>query len=254
MSGMRVTRILLSLALLALVSCKKDSGFDNNPDIPDWLHNRPVGASAREILSSMTYTSVVVEVQFMTGNAPDASAMSHLQQFLETISSKPDGVTITTREIPVASGAVLTTDDVIRIEQKYRTKFTAGKQLALYLLYTNGNFSDPNVLGIAYRNTSVALFGGNIQANSGGLGQASRTKLVATVAEHEMGHLAGLTDLGSPMQTFHKDAAHGNHCDNQSCLMYYASETRDILGFLVTGSIPALDANCRADLQANGGR
>jgi hypothetical protein len=35
--------------------------------------------------------------------------------------------------------------------------------------------------------------------------------------------------------------------------MHYASDTRDILGILLTGNIPSLDANCRADLHANGG-
>jgi hypothetical protein len=36
--------------------------------------------------------------------------------------------------------------------------------------------------------------------------------------------------------------------------MYYAAETTDILGFLVTGNIPAPDNNCLADLKANGGK
>lgn len=72
--------------------------------------------------------------------------------------------------------------------------------------------------------------------------------------EHEVGHLLGLVDLGSPMQTNHKDVAHGNHCNNSGCLMYYTSETTDILGFLLTGAIPTLDANCIADLKANGGK
>ncbi|HEY0356753.1 MAG TPA: hypothetical protein VGC29_11140, partial [Flavisolibacter sp.] len=71
---------------------------------------------------------------------------------------------------------------------------------------------------------------------------------------HEVGHLLGLVDIGSPMQTPHKDADHGSHCNNNSCLMYYASETTDILGLLLTGNIPGLDANCIADLRANGGK
>jgi len=56
------------------------------------------------------------------------------------------------------------------------------------------------------------------------------------------------------MQTNHKDAAHGNHCNNNNCLMYYTSNTRDILGILLVGNIPSLDVNCRSDLQANGGK
>jgi len=118
----------------------------------------------------------------------------------------------------------------------------------------NGVYTDNHVLGVAYKNTSAALFGKKLHDNSGGIGQPGRTKLVATVAEHEMGHLLGLVNLGSPMQTGHQDTAHGSHCSNSNCLMYYASETSDIFGFLITGSIPAFDANCRADLRANGGQ
>src|SRR5207237_5065751 len=103
-----------------------------------------------------------------------------------------------------------------------------------------------------YRNTSIALFGKTIHDNSGAVGQSSRTKLEATVLEHEIGHLLGLTDVGSPMQTPHKDATHGNHCDNSNCLMYYAAETTDVLGFLITGNIPSPDAHCIADMHANG--
>ena len=100
----------------------------------------------------------------------------------------------------------------------------------------------------------MSILGKTIHDNSGGIGQASRTKLETTVLEHEFAHILGLVDSGSTMQTNHKDAAHGNHCNNTNCLMYYASETTDILGVLLTGSIPVLDANCKADLTANGGK
>jgi hypothetical protein len=71
---------------------------------------------------------------------------------------------------------------------------------------------------------------------------------------HEFGHLFGLVDLGSPMQVNHKDAANGNHCNVNNCLMYYGAETTDILGFLLTGNVPSLDVNCQNDIRANGGK
>lgn len=248
-------KLLVAAVILLLASCSKsDTSYTNNPNVPDYLHNRSVGASANEMLSSSKYTSLVIEVQYMPGFAPDAAALDHMRTVLAGLINKPSGISVVTKEIPAATNQTLSLDEVVAIEKKNRTAFTSGAQLALYILYTNGNYSDPNVLGIAYKNTSAALFGKNIGDNSGGIGQASRTKLVATVAEHEMGHLLGLVDLGSPMQTGHKDAAHNSHCNDTNCLMYYASETSDILGFLITGSIPPLDANCRADLRANGGQ
>ena len=251
---MKTILLLLFLSLI-ITSCEKTTGdYVNNPGISDHLHNRQTGASANDILSSSKYTSLKVEIQYMTGYVPDAGALAHLQAMLSGIVNKPAGISIVAREIPAAANPELTVSDVITIERNNRTEFTNGSQLALYILYTNGNFTEQNVLGVAYKNTSAVVFGKKIQDNSGGLGQPGRTKLLATVLEHEMGHLMGLVDLGTPMQTGHKDPAHGSHCNNSSCLMYYASETSDILGFLITGNIPVLDAACRADLRANGGQ
>ena len=242
------------IAGIFFAGCSKSKdAYVNNPGASDF-HNRAVGASANEILSSSKYTSLKIEVQYMTGYPPDAAALTHLQNTLSALINKPSGISIVTKEIPASSKTVLSINDVIDIEKNNRTAFTSGSELAVCVLYTNGTYTDGNVLGIAYKNTSVAIFGKTIYDNSGGFGQASRTKLEATVLEHELGHLLGLVDLGSPMQAGHKDAAHGNHCNNSNCLMYYASETRDILGFLITGNIPPFDANCRADLTANGGK
>jgi hypothetical protein len=245
---------LLLIAILLTGCSKSDTDYINNPNVPDALHNRPVGASANELLASSKYTSLKIEVQYMTGFQPDAAALNHLQSTLAGLVNKPGGITIVTKEIPASANLTLSVNDIISIEKNNRTAFTNGSELAVYILYTNGNYTEATVLGIAYKNTSAVLFGKKINDNSGGIGQANRTKLVATVAEHELGHLLGLVDLGSAMQTGHKDAAHGSHCSNTSCLMYYASETSDILGFLITGNIPSFDANCKADMTANGGK
>ncbi|HEX7903660.1 MAG TPA: M12 family metallo-peptidase [Chitinophagaceae bacterium] len=246
---------VFAIVIALLSACSKSTtSYVNNPNAPEYLHNRPVGSSANELLASTKYTSLKIEVQYMTGYTPDAAALNHLQTVLAGLVNKPAGINVVTKEIPASVNLTLSINDITNIEKNNRTVFTSGNELGVYILYTNGNYTDASTLGVAYRNTSVALFGKKIQDNSGGLGQASRTKLVATVAEHELGHLLGLVDLGSTMQTNHKDAAHGNHCSNTNCLMYYASETTDILGFLVTGNIPSFDANCRADLHANGGQ
>ena len=250
-----MSRILvITLLIICITACRKTNvSFDNNPGA-EQLHNKAVGASANELLSSGSYKSLKIEIQYMTGYEPDGGAMNHLQTVLNTFLNKPSGISIVTNDITASSSATLNIDQVKNIEEQNRTVFTSGDQLGVYILYTNGYFTDNNVLGAAYRNTSLVIFGKNVRDNSGGLGQTSRTKLEATVMEHEFGHILGLVGIGSPMQTNHKDAAHGNHCNNTGCLMYYASDTRDILGFLLTGSIPPLDANCIADLQANGGK
>ena len=248
---MKMKIITLGIFALSFLSCQKTKEIIDSLD-PNSLHNRSVGSSANELLSSTKFKSLKVEVQYMPGFAPDAAALNHLQAFLSASLNKPEGISIVTKEIAASTKGTLNATEVHELEKTNRSAFTENNQIAVYVLYTNGNYSESNVLGVAYRNTSAAIFGKKIHDNSGGLGQVSRTKLEATVLEHEVGHLLGLVDIGTPMQTAHK--ANGNHCNNQSCLMYYASETTDVLGFLLTGSIPSLDANCGADLKANGGR
>ncbi|NNC69731.1 MAG: membrane metalloprotease, partial [Flavobacteriaceae bacterium] len=65
----------------------------------------------------------------------------------------------------------------------------------------------------------------------------------------------GLVNVGSPMQTHHQDTAHGKHCIEEECLMYYTAETGEgLVNMLSGGSVPSLDTQCKADLQANGGK
>jgi hypothetical protein len=248
---MKMRLLFAALTALTFLGCQKTKEIIDSLD-PNSLHNRAVGSSAKELLSADRYKSLKIEVQYMPGFAPDAAALDQLQSFLATYLNKPNGISITTKEIAASSKTALTADEVHDVEKANRSVFSTGDQVAIYVLYTNGNYTENNVLGVAYRNTSTAIFGKKIHDNSGGLGQVSRTKLEATVLEHEFSHLLGLVDIGTPMQTAHK--ANGNHCSNQNCLMYYASETTDVLGFLLTGNVPNLDAACVSDLKGNGGK
>ena len=245
--------LLCSFFVLAFAGCKKTDTITNLPSINS-ENNKPVGASANDLLSAATYNSVKIEIQYMPGFQPDAAAINNLTSFLNSLMNKPGGISIVQTAIAAGGKTVYSLNDIATIEKNNRTAYTSGSQLGVYFLFTDGSYDDANVLGLAFRNTSMSLLGKTIHDNSGGIGQASRTKLESTVLEHEFGHILGLVNIGSPMQTNHIDGAHGNHCNNSNCLMYYASETTDILGFLITGSIPVLDANCKADLTANGGK
>lgn len=245
--------VLFVFVSLSFIHCSKKDEVNGLPGVNS-DNNRFVGASANELLSASKYQSVKIEIQYMPGFQPDATTINNLNSFLNMLINKPGGITITQTMISASGKTSLSLYEIATLEKNNRTVYTSGTQLGLYLLFTDAGYSDPNVLGVAYRNTSVCMMGKTIYDNSGGIGQASRIKLSSTVSEHELAHLLGLVDIGTAMQTAHKDAAHGNHCNNSNCLMYYAAETTDILGLLITGSIPALDANCRADLQGNGGK
>ncbi len=252
---MKTKIILITCCLLFIIGCRKTiNPYSNNPSDSDYFYNRPVGASANEILSDIRFKSLKVEVQYMAGFEPNSNSLIHLHNLLSSIVNKPGGIIIETKEIPASASTQLSTTQVLQIENNNRTAFSIGDQFAIYILFTNGSHTDNNVLGAAYKNSSMVVFGKNVKDNSGGLGQPSRVKLESTVMEHEIGHVLGLVDIGSAMQTNHKDANHGNHCNNSNCLMYHSADTKEVLGFLITGNTPSFDANCLADLRANGGK
>lgn len=247
------SHLFILFIILIGAGCSKKERVTGLPAI-NTANDKAVGSSARDLLSAGSYTSVTIEINYMPGYQPDAGAVNNLTSFLSSLINKPGGINVISKQIASAGNATLSLSNVAYIEKDNRTAYTSGDHLGVYVLLTDGGYSEQGVLGIAFRNTSVCLFGKTIHDNSGGIGQTSRTKLESTVIEHEFGHLLGLVDIGSPMQSNHKDASHGNHCSNSNCLMYYASETTDILGFLLTGNIPPLDANCKSDLTANGGK
>ena len=241
----------LLLAVVLFAQCSKK---DNTPTASSNLNAKSVGASAKEFLSAGTYTSINVQLQYMPGFAPDAAALNNLTSFLNSLVNKPAGITFTQTPIAASGKSVFSIEDISALEKANRTQFTNGNVLSVYVVYVDAPFTTANILGAAYRNTSLVVFGPTVTNNSGGVNQTTRTKLETTVLTHEFGHLLGLTNLGTPMVTAHEDGAHMSHCNNSSCLMYFSTQTSVMGGVLLSGPIPVLDANCKADLTANGGK
>lgn len=218
------------------------------------FHNREAGASANDLLSSNRFTSLNVEVQYMEGYKPSDVAITQLLHFLYKHLNKPEGIFIRTKEIAATTDTILSSKDILAIEQLNRTAYSTPTQLAIYILITNGRQVNNHLLGLAYRNTSVVLLGDKIKDYSYSTRKITRSKLEATILLHEVCHLLGLVNSGSPMQQDHKDAELGRHCNNKKCLMYYAPAKENPYIYLINSKVPDLDKECLEDLIANGGK
>jgi len=234
---------LLIFIAITFTACQKEPVISNH----DY---KTLGISAHDFLSSSVYTSLQIQISYMPGFRPGPQTIDSLTSFLNTYLNKPQGINISEKQIAASSKESLTLDEIVEIEKKNRTVFTNGNIITAHVLITNGRYVTNDVFAKSYWNTSLCLFGKAINDNSGNVGQISTSQLTTTLLEHEFGHLLGLVGQGTPMQAYHKDAANGAHCDNRNCLMYYNVETNN------QGSItiPELDANCKSDLKANGGK
>ncbi|MEQ9288649.1 MAG: peptidase [Cyclobacteriaceae bacterium] len=246
---------LIFIGVLACSQNGEDPVADPDPQPDPNLNKKNVGDSSNDMLSDTNYDGITLEIVAVNGYELDNSVIDEFKSFIEMLVRKPDGITVRASSISTPGLAPYSASDLRSFEDQNRTKFNDDKELAIFMFITEDAYTNENVLGLAYRNTSFALMGGRIRELTGGIGQPSENLVLQTVLRHEMGHLLGLVNVGTAMQTDHQDTNNGHHCDVQDCLMYYAVETGDFLSNIVNEtSPPALDSQCRADLTANGGK
>jgi hypothetical protein len=248
--------ILIAAVFMGSMGCISNS---TGPDSENKTYSstESPGLSAHDFLSSKRFTELQIEVDYMQGYKPTEQALAGLKEFLESRLHKTTVTIKEPTEIPAAGRTAYTANQIRELEGTYRDSFTHDSTLTAYMIIVDSRFEQKNVLGIAYYNTSSAFFGGTYDEVSGGFNQPSRERTESISFRHEFGHLLGLVNIagsGTSMQTNHQDTEHGHHCDNNKCLMYYAMENAGLFDQFLGGNLPELDANCIADLQANGGK
>jgi len=213
------------------------------------------GSSAEAFLDDADFSLLRIEVDYMAGYEPTADAIDSLESALRKHLSKSSIEVQTPTSIPAAEDDPYSASDIRDLEAEHRDHVTRAESDTLwaYMLVVDVEFSQSNVLGVAYYNTSMAVFGKKIEEISGGLNHPSRQKVEATVFRHEVGHNLGLVNNGTPVQQDHHDEENGAHCTNDQGIMYYAIETTDYFANLFGGTIPGFEQFCTEDMVAQGG-
>lgn len=221
----------------------------------------PLGASARDLLSDEVFTSLEIQLVYVTGFEPTPEAISNLRGFLEKYVNKPDGIKISSSAIPSPEVGTYSLDEIKAVEKKHRTAFTSGNNMAVFIFFADDKSETAGqnlVVGKAYRNTSMVIFQKEIIEMAAASNQISKSEIEHTTMRHEFGHLFGLVNNGSTAQTDHEDSdpAQKAHCNVAGCLMVakleFGSSTS---GYLESGLFSAdFDEKCKLDLVANGGK
>ena len=252
MSRKYIHVFLLTFTIIFGTQCSKTNDAAAPAVTINTYNNKEVGASANEILSA-DKPNLVLEINYVPGYELQATTMNSLNSFLSAYTRKGSFQLVQKTLAPTGKDT-LSLSEIDQLERKNRTTFNSSTQVSIYILITDSRYTTANTLGAAYRNTSIVMFGKNVHQFSGGINQVSRYKLETSTLEHEFGHLFGLVNVGSPMVAPHEDATHKAHCSNDKCLMYWETETTQMLGTLMNNTIPPFDQNCHNDIAANGGK
>jgi len=257
---MKIKNSLLAFVLLLIfIGCTKDDA--NNPAVIDKGANlKALGTSANELVSDEKFTSLKIEIVYVTGFQPTQTTLDNLKIFLENRTFKPDGISINTRAVPSSNKAPFDINEIAQIEADERTAYNAGDEITVFIYFADGSSeNDTNtktVLGTSFRNTSMVIYGKTIQFLANHTSNLERSTVESTVVNHEFGHLFGLVNMGTPMQSNHEDPESNGHCSVTNCLMAASFQFggSSMTNVFDNNTVPVLDDLCIGDLQANGGR
>ncbi len=250
--------IAVFIVSLVVVSCGDDDQPSNSNANENLENKQPLGSSANALLSADEFTSLRVEIAYPDGFRPTQTTIDLLDEFLEERLNKPNGITIVENLIDDPTQTPpYDINEIVAIEDEHRTVFNNEDELGVWMFFSDqesdSNSGNSVVLGTAYRNTSVVIYERTfIELANNSMTPINRTLVETSTLRHELGHLFGLVNIGTPLLSDHEDQNNLRHCNVPGCLMFFQTVT-SIFNNSDIGSIPEFDPLCIADLQGNGG-
>jgi hypothetical protein len=266
--------VLLAAALLScaplLGACERseqppsgtpDGGGSDGGDSPP-PPTQGERARVLDYLRPAPYSRLELELDTVAGKAPRASSVSFIESALARVVAKPGGVEVVNGQQDLAgrgADGVWTFAQLQTLAAQTFDQPAQGSTIRMHVLFLDGQYENPNVLGVAWASTHLALFTDVIehyckQDPTNLLGDQVCIAAEQGVWLHETGHLLGLVNNGLAMAQPHDDAAHPAHDGNTQCVMYWAFSAPDgitLLSQRLQGSSSAkleFDAPCLADL------
>jgi hypothetical protein len=227
---LKPTRVVIAALLICqlfvlLISCGPNGGGRLSPG------NFFSGMYPLDYLSAEKYRALNIEVISGFGYTPSTSDFDSLNIKIRQFCNKPSGVTVT-HNVPVSGlpSKLWTNSDLFELEGRQARLYSTSGTLVLHLLYVPGYYaSSPKTTGAVTIGPRTIAFFPDLYA------KIARSDIILI---HEFGHVLGLCNNGTPMQTRHEDPDNNAHCDNPNCIMYYMQ---------LPGQYD-FDTNCQLDL------
>jgi predicted Zn-dependent protease len=220
---MKITILIFVLAFFAScgkVKKQKSSMATQNVSAIYAANNLSVQVFYEE--GSEPYTEGVAGVQIwnLTQANLDALFQGKIKQPMVTV---PKDLTQMKKfsKMNMASWSI---EDVLKLDKTSGYSQPSGT-VAFRIYFVSGASTEgANIIGFHINGEQVmVIFKDTIKGMSGSDPFVPRYVEQATII-HEMGHALGLVNNGVPMVTSHQDLAHGAHCSNSKCVMYWSNE------------------------------
>jgi hypothetical protein len=162
------------------------------------------------------------------------------------------------RSIPAQGRTSWTPDQVLALAAQYRNGNNDSTTGRFFVVFLKGNAADgsgvnPNVLGYSVSGTNViAMFKDVIKTTGTNPNGLVPRYVEQSTMVHEMGHALGFVNNGLPLTSAHHDSAHGAHCTNPNCVMYYLNEGKNdainfVQQYITSGNTVMFDNACLQD-------
>jgi hypothetical protein len=254
---------------LVLMAACGSSGGDGGDDY---------GEPGKRGVFDPAVTEVRIEIDHETGEAPytgpvlgfgDTFALTTAN--LDRLFAGAKTVTLPTtaaamEDVGAIADEELTVDDLLALADQHRDQRDGGAVRTYYVIFVSGNFADgggvqPGVLGVSIGDTGVVAMFKDVVESTGVAAVPNLERFVEqSTLIHELGHAFGLVANGVATTSAHHDSAHGAHCSNEQCVMYWLNEGASDMAmfarqYVVSGDAILFDDACLADVDAlTGGR
>lgn len=116
---------------------------------------------------------------------------------------------------------------VTEVQNLAKAQANSSSPTTFQIFFLNGRAAEHDgIIGFHINGTNIiAIFKDVIKATGEGEPLQAVPKYVEqSTLVHEMGHALGLVNNGVPMVNKHQDSAHGAHCSEPKCVMYWSNE------------------------------
>lgn len=252
--GLKMKRTILFILLMMVVACGK-------------TEERKSSEVRQNISSIYGSNEIHVEVYYEEGAEPFTNSLLGIElwNLLKTnLEALFQGKSVVVKvpstlaemtKLTSQNKSSWTANNILDLSKVYPSTEASG--ITKFQIFFVKGFAEGNsqVIGFHISNTKVmAIFKDVIRNSSSGQLQLVPRYVEQATLIHEMGHALGLVNNGLPLTSSHQDAAHGAHCSNPECVMYYTNEgASDMLNFAKNASLKGttvmFDKECLDDAQ-----